>query len=287
MAQSPFMKYRIKKFIHDTYLSIRAQVLYPFYRYPHRIIFIASLPKSGSEWLNHLLFQIPGYGRVVFADPDGVTGRHAIDHSVFSTVPKRGYFVFKTHTEASPESLSAIRDLELRVIVMWRDPRDQAVSRYYHVLNDPGHPHAKIYAELSEEAGISHSVDVVLSEFIPWIENWRKAIQENPDKFLVTTYEKLRTDTEDTLRKILTFYSIDAEPLDLKRMIATADKNTKRGGSLRERLEKRVTFRSGETGGWRKYLTDRDVALFKRDAGDLLVELGYEASHEWGLTSPS
>jgi hypothetical protein len=41
------------------------------------------------------------------------------------------------------------------------------------------------------------------------------------------------------------------------------------------------TFRRGERGGWRDVFTDEHRAAMKAVAGDLLVELGYEADREW------
>lgn len=37
----------------------------------------------------------------------------------------------------------------------------------------------------------------------------------------------------------------------------------------------------GQTGNWRRLFTDRDKALFKDIAGDVLVRWGYEKSVDW------
>jgi hypothetical protein len=41
------------------------------------------------------------------------------------------------------------------------------------------------------------------------------------------------------------------------------------------------TFRSGKVGGWREHFTPEITALFKQEASDLLVQLGYEKDMDW------
>jgi len=45
--------------------------------------------------------------------------------------------------------------------------------------------------------------------------------------------------------------------------------------------QKSHTFRSGKTGGWKTYFTDEHKKLFKKVAGDLVVQLGYEKDNDW------
>ena len=45
--------------------------------------------------------------------------------------------------------------------------------------------------------------------------------------------------------------------------------------------EKSPTFRSGQTGEWKKYFTDEHKHIFKEVAGDLLIRLGYEENNDW------
>jgi hypothetical protein len=39
--------------------------------------------------------------------------------------------------------------------------------------------------------------------------------------------------------------------------------------------------RKGVSGDWRGAFTEGDRRIFKEEAGDLLVELGYEKDHDW------
>jgi hypothetical protein len=40
-------------------------------------------------------------------------------------------------------------------------------------------------------------------------------------------------------------------------------------------------FRKETVGGWRKVFSEADKRVFKENAGDLLVQLGYESDNDW------
>ena len=40
-------------------------------------------------------------------------------------------------------------------------------------------------------------------------------------------------------------------------------------------------FRKGIAGDWRNVFTEQDKVLFKKEAGDLLIRLGYEKDDSW------
>jgi len=41
------------------------------------------------------------------------------------------------------------------------------------------------------------------------------------------------------------------------------------------------TFRKGQTGGWKKHFKPHHIAAFKRNLGQLLIDLGYEKDNNW------
>jgi hypothetical protein len=87
-------------------------------------------------------------------------------------------------------------------------------------------------------------------------------------------FEDLIHDRAATLNRILDRFLVRA-PLPAPRQL------------ILEALETAInpkrspTFRSGKTGEWKKYFTEEHKQIFKEVAGDLLVSLGYEKSHDW------
>ena len=45
--------------------------------------------------------------------------------------------------------------------------------------------------------------------------------------------------------------------------------------------KKSGTFRKGQPGNWRQHFSEANKALFKEQAGDLLLRLGYETDNDW------
>jgi hypothetical protein len=45
--------------------------------------------------------------------------------------------------------------------------------------------------------------------------------------------------------------------------------------------KKSGTFRKGQPGGWKDVFSEENKALFKQEAGDILIHLGYEKDMEW------
>jgi hypothetical protein len=40
-------------------------------------------------------------------------------------------------------------------------------------------------------------------------------------------------------------------------------------------------YRKGVAGDWKNHFTERDKRIFKKEAGELLIELGYERDLDW------
>ena len=71
-------KIRIKTFIQRTLATVFLIKMH----YPHRLVFIAGLPKSGTTWLENLMGAIPGYRRLVCYDLNNSLFEHKLDPAV-------------------------------------------------------------------------------------------------------------------------------------------------------------------------------------------------------------
>jgi hypothetical protein len=153
-------KMRLKVFLQRSQMRIFPVVTI----YPHRFVFIAGLPKSGTTWLENLVGAIPAYRRLVCYDPDNRLSEHVLDPVVLDVLPVRGNFFTKTHMEARPEGVEALRKNRVPTVVMVRDLRDQCVSRFYHVINQPSHRHHEFYLNGEHAEAFSHCVGITIDE---------------------------------------------------------------------------------------------------------------------------
>lgn len=254
----------------------------PSHRWPYPVMFIAGLPKSGTVWLQQLLGSVPGYKIRWPYDPDDCIYNHDVCDAVFATLPRDLHSVVKLHTRCTPANVQVLEKFNLRTVVMYRDPRAQSLSRYFHVLHDPSHRHHSLYNSITQEAGLRHSIELTLSEYVPWIKGWLPQLRQHPERFHEVRYRDLRTRPVQTLSRVLDFYRIHLAEDEVKSIIEQVAANTK--FDLRDNLRKgRGTARKGIVGDWRNHFTDAHVSQFKETCGEFLIELGYERDLDWAL----
>ena len=278
--QSAFFKakVRIKAWIQRTW----AIVFFIRTLYPHRLVFIAGLPKSGTTWLENLIGAVPGYHRLVCYDLNNSLFAHKLDSDVLEVLPSRGNFFTKTHVEASIEGVSSLRKFGIPTVIIVRDLRDQCVSRFYHVLNDPAHRHHKLYSLSERSAAFSHCVKITIDEYLIWVDDWLKAAENDSDCFLVVRYEDMYLNPKREFNRVLAHFDIKLTEETIDNILYSISKSSQDGKNIAERLKThKNTLRKGGFGGWKNYLSAEDIKSFKLKANHQLIKLGYETDADW------
>ncbi len=261
----------------DSFLSPSSQNL----AWPH-LLYIIGLPKSGTNWLSQLLEEVPGYKPAYIYDPDECSQLHNICNDIFSHLPHNLHYVMKLHTECAPRNVKVLDQFDLRPVIMYRDLRDQCVSRYFHVLNDPTHRHHAQYNSTPKEEAMMHNIDITIGYYLGWVENWRSIMAQQPSRFLEVKYETLRQNPALTLQNVLEFFKIDLSQSEVENIVQKVSARTK--FDIKENLSKhKGTARKGIVGDWRNHFTEQQVQLFKEKCGQHLIDLGYEKDLNWTL----
>jgi len=254
------------------------------YNYDYPVLFVAGLAKSGSSWLGNMLAMIPGYNLRSINDPGNVVYNHDICESIFSLLPKNKYSVMKLHTRYTKENFDIIKKYVPRFVVTHRDLRDTCMARYFHIMADPSHRHHELYASLSRGEGISHCIEIIGSDFVPWVKDWTRVASEENGSILLIKYEDLNLNTGDTLNSIFKFYNINQSQKLMKYLVSTKiKKEVNLGVALKKDLPGRLrnTARKGVVGDWKNHFTDEHKEQFKKIGGELLIKLGYEKDNNW------
>ncbi len=204
---------------------------------------------------------------------------------------------------------------EARVVHVLRDGRDVCVSKRFHTLRQkaffPGDERSRAlawfnrhgvsrravraiqrrtglfgeswYRDVGEEGPLfsEASLTKYAAEWVLSAEYVRSFERERPDQVLTVRYEDLRADTSQQLARMLSFLGADASAAVVEEIVERNDFDRLKKSHQVE--GKRSFFRKGKSGDWRNHFTPSDTALFKRLAGDLLVELGYEEHADWTL----
>ena len=250
-------------------------------------IFGNSKPKSGS----HLLLQIlNGFTQImpyqyVNADPIRTitqNGRRRTADEILVDLKRvpRGVIGWG-YVDATPENASFLTETGRVNYFIYRDPRDMLVSQvffatdmheghgmheYYNSLPDFGE-RLKVAITGVDRNGLKMvSVKQRYEGVFQWLE------QKN---VMCIRFEDLINNRDATLHSMLdelekTGYQIPTPREKALSILVDAIQP-----------KKSHTFRSGKTGGWKKYFTDEHKSLFKDVAGHLLVKLGYEENNNW------
>jgi len=118
-----------------------------------------------------------------------------------------------------------------------------------------------------------------------WRETVGEATREGPEllgaNYTEVRYEDLLADAPAETARLLRFLGAGAGDEAVGRCVEAASFEKVSGGRRRGEEDSRSMLRKGVSGDWRDAFTEGDRRVFKEEAGDLLVELGYEKDHDW------
>ena len=264
-------------------------------------IVVNSLPKAGTNLLTHTLSLFPGVSDSGLHLGSTTAHRYGSNRRNLRRVPVGIDFPSLVSVESLRRTLKSLTsgsfanghlpysnelallfaELNMRTILILRDPRDVAVSHAKYVANTKGHPLFDYYQGLSEHDRLMASITGISVPDGPTLLNLRhrlvslKSWEDEP--FNYTTYfERLVGDrgggsTESQvgeLRCLADHLDIRCSNPEIERIASRAF-----GGTS--------TFRKGKIGGWRDEFHQEHKEVCKQMIGDLLVDMNYEWDNEW------
>jgi estrone sulfotransferase len=224
--------------------------------------FIVSYPKSGNTWVRFIIANM--------LTNDIVTMKNINDF-----VP--GIYNFKDIINSMPEprfikSHHPNFDKFPKSIYIYRDYRDVLISYYHFQVNQ-------------------HLFNGSISDFIKSNElktfgSWKEHVtfamkhhKQHPNNSLLIAYESLLSNPTLYIEKIATFCDIQSQKKSAEIAeicsFQSLQKNEKTYGKVFNNPEL-TFFRSGQSGQWKKELSENDLQLIVKENGSLLKELGYK-----------
>ncbi|MDF1499264.1 MAG: sulfotransferase domain-containing protein [Anaerolineales bacterium] len=161
---------------------------------------------------------------------------------------------------------------------IYRDPRDKIISHIYFAMDiHTEHAMRDYYRSLpSMEARISATIEGVPGLIGSIVEGYasHRGWLSSPDVVKIR-FEELIQHREANLETMLAplYGWVLSAHIRYRDLV----------GHLAEEMspEHSRTYRSGRAGTWREHFTLRNIDQFKRVAGDLLIEMGYEQDDSW------
>lgn len=250
-------------------------------------VFGNAMPKSGSHLIIQVLqgltrigpFVNPGMPPVNRTEDNRDLSPETILREINDMLPgdiRYGYI------NAEPVFVQALTGDARATLFVYRDPRDMIVSHVFYAAEMfPGHGMHRYYKEKlnSMEERINAAIlgvnngDVVMRGVRSRYEGYLGWLEQ--PGILCLKFEELILDQKIAFQAILDYlreHGVEFKiPLESQIAALRAAVVPHRSG----------TFRRGQPGNWREYFTERNKGIFKEQAGDLLIRLGYETGMDW------
>ncbi len=222
--------------------------------------------------------------------------RMVIDYFLIGELSKSGKrMVGDKSPLLTPETIKEIAEIypEAKVIHIIRDGRDAAVSAVHHSWNfgkarqKSTEASAKRSAsqQLRETGESMFAGDSLKKMAAEWGDRVGRTIEDGPvllkKNYIEVRYEDLLEKPEEELARLLEFLGAEASEGTVKRCVSSASFEKLSKGRKRGEEDPSSFFRKGVAGDWRTFFTEEDRRVFKKEAGDLLIRLGYEKNDGW------
>lgn len=232
-------------------------------------LFIVTYPKSGTTWIQMIVYQLTTDGEIGFAHIDEVS-----PHLEETLVPMGRKISDLPGTPRVVKSHLSYRDIPKgpgRYIYGTRNGLDVAVSYYHQSRKWPPRnqrPRDEFFRRFL--AG-----RVPYGSWFEHVAGWLR--NEDGLDLLVVNYEELSADLEAGVRRIADFCGIAIDPADLPRILERCSFAFMREHEARFAIERRMLpkpqpaptalgfIRQGKVGGWREELDEAAAGEFRRE----------------------
>ncbi len=190
---------------------------------------------------------------------------------------------------------------EARVIHIIRDGRDQAVSMLHHVWNrstdqggvqtlKPGEfQRREIYRKdpkkLLQTGEGMFTEERLRGAARSWNARVGKTAQNGPallgPNYIEVRYEDLLARPNEEVGRLARFLGADTSEKAVQQAVSSASFESLSKGRERGQEDTSSFYRKGVAGDWNNYFTERDKEIYKEEAGQLLIRLGYEKNGGW------
>jgi len=232
------------------------------------LILVCEYPKSGASWLVSML------GDVLDIPKRDVYITNAIREQWSNHFWFEGYDDISVSDNCVAKSHelpgSILHPANAKYVHCMRDGRDVVVSKFFYEK------------DFLVKNGLAQPDDEQFDDFLErTVIEWKKYVLAwKSENTVVCKYEDLLTDTKNTLMTMLEQLNING---DHTRIAFAIENNSKQ--NMRDKLGRRHAYntfvRKGIAGDWRNYFSRCNKEQFKRVAGDLLIEMGYEMNCDW------
>jgi hypothetical protein len=101
------------------------------------------------------------------------------------------------------------------------------------------------------------------------------------DCYTEVRYEDLLVRPNEEVKRLLGFLGVHTDERLVEHCVSSASFERLSRGRQRGQEDPSSFYRKGVAGDWRYYFSEEDRRVFKEEAGELLIRLGYEDDLDW------
>ncbi|MBN8207251.1 sulfotransferase domain-containing protein [Bacillus sp. NTK071] len=246
---------------------------------------MSSIPKSGTYLLHQILTGLPGISSdrtrsKLFFTNSLLPETYIDDHkNRLSQLPENEFGL--GHIRYSSTYAQLLKELQMKHVFIYRDPRDVCVSLSYFIKDKwKTHPLHNDFNTLFQtnkqrHLGIINGVPGKWPGFNAYFHHYYEWLNHAETHHV--SYEELVINEQSKEKAIMNIIEFLWEgltpPMSYRDMYSQVVQNINPSTSN--------TFRSGKIGGWKQEFDSEIKLAFKANANHLLLKFGYEATPNW------
>ena len=182
-----------------------------------------------------------------------------------------------------------------RVIHIIRDGRDRTISSMHRGWRraNQGYLHRLSPEELARGKALREGLEPTGAFTEEWLRQaarrWRllvgRAVEDGPallgSDYTEVRYEDLLERPNEEVERLLGFLGVDTDERVVEHCVSSASFEKLSRGRERGQEDPSSFYRKGVAGDWKNHFSEEDRRVFKEEAGELLIRLGYEDDLDW------
>ncbi|XP_060796393.1 sulfotransferase 6B1-like [Neoarius graeffei] len=209
-------------------------------------VLLVAYPKCGYNWMVGVLRKIMTTCGYTVPERHPMIEFHSPDaQKAVAQMPSRRFIATHMHPDLIPASFKTHKT---KILVIFRNPKDTAISYYHFMNNNPVLPKAeswdKFFSDfISGEVGWGSYFDHAVA--------WNKRMDD--PNVLIATYEELKENLFESVKKIASFFSFNLTEEQAKMIAGETTFNAMQSshGQFRN-----IYFRKGVVGDWKNHFSE-------------------------------
>ncbi|KAI5101396.1 sulfotransferase 6B1 [Silurus meridionalis] len=213
-------------------------------------IMLVAYPKCGCNWMVGVLRKIMTTCGYTLPERPRLIEFHSPEvQKIEAEMPSPRFMASHLHPDDIPVSFKTNKT---KILVVFRNPKDTAVSYYHFMNNNPVLPKTESWDKFFSDF---MSGEVCWGSYFDHALAWEKHVDD--PNVLIVTYEELKENLLEGVQKIANFFNF---PLTEEQVKGIAGESTFSAMQLSSKTSlgkyTNVFLRKGEVGDWRNHFTE-------------------------------